>query len=96
MIQPPPPPPPGEQGTPPRSKKVQTHKTHVTTQGRPDMMYTIGLLALAYARPTPILLHAARPAAHYLYRSRRLALRLHLARRAVGPEGHAQLGRVEA
>ena len=39
------------------------------------MMYTTGLLALAYARPTPLLLQAARRAARYLYRTRNIALR---------------------
>ena len=50
---------------------------HVTSIARPDMLYVTGLLAAAYARPTPLLLSAARRAAVYLYKTRRLGLRRH-------------------
>ena len=48
---------------------------HVTSIARPDMLYVTGLLAAAYARPTPLLLSVARRAATYLYKTRRLGLR---------------------
>ena len=59
-----------------RFRFIVNYLIHVTSIARPDMIYTTGLLASAYHRPTLPLLHAAVRAAKYLYNTRRFGIRL--------------------